>query len=154
MLGEHRLERLPDDKAQAEHLVAASINDRSNVTRSQTAVPHDDFLGPQASPPHRLQRSPRLAYLRDAAVPASSARLGFAMPDWITSSPGVLGGKPCIRGTRISVEHVMELLASGANREDILRAHPQITPEGLAAALQYATRSLKNEVVWDLEVPA
>jgi uncharacterized protein (DUF433 family) len=48
----------------------------------------------------------------------------------------------------------MELLASGANREDILRAHPQITPEGLAAALQYATRSLKNEVVWDLEVPA
>ena len=76
------------------------------------------------------------------------------MLDWIVSSPGVLGGKPCIRGTRISVEHVLETLASGASRDDILRAYPQVTAEGLAAALQYAARSLKNEVVWDLKILA
>ena len=76
------------------------------------------------------------------------------MSDWVVSNPGVLGGKPCVRGTRISVEHIMELLASGASREDILLAHPQITADGLAAALQYAARSLKNEVVWDLKIPA
>jgi uncharacterized protein (DUF433 family) len=76
------------------------------------------------------------------------------MLDWIVSSPGVLGGKPCVRGTRISVEHILELLASGAGREDILRAHPQVTAEGLIAALQYAARSLKNEVIWDLKIPA
>ena len=76
------------------------------------------------------------------------------MGEWIVSSPGVLGGKPCVRGTRISVEHIMELLASGASREDILRAYPQITADGLAAALLYAARSLKNEVVWDLKIPA
>jgi uncharacterized protein (DUF433 family) len=76
------------------------------------------------------------------------------MSDWIVSNPGVLGGKPCVRGTRISVEHIMELLASGADREDVLRAHPQITLEGFAAALRYAARSLKNEVVWDLKIPA
>lgn len=76
------------------------------------------------------------------------------MLSWIVSSPGVLGGKPCVRGTRISVEHILELLASGAGREDILRAYPQVTPEGLMAALQYAARSLKNEVIWDLKIPA
>lgn len=57
---------------------------------------------------------------------------------WIVTKPGVLGGKPCIRGTRISVELVLELLASGASREDILRAYPHIPAEGLAAAIQYA----------------
>jgi uncharacterized protein (DUF433 family) len=76
------------------------------------------------------------------------------MSEWIVSSPGVLGGKPCIRGTRLSVEHILELLASGATREDILRAYPHVTAEGLLAALQYAARSLKNEVVWDLKIPA
>ncbi len=76
------------------------------------------------------------------------------MLDWIVSSTGVLGGKPCIRGIRISVEHILELLASGAGRDDILRAYPQVTAEGLMAALQYAARSLKNEVIWDLKIPA
>jgi uncharacterized protein (DUF433 family) len=76
------------------------------------------------------------------------------MLNWIVSSPGVLGGKPCVRGTRISVEHILELLASGAEREDILRAYPQVTAEGVIAALQYAARSLKNEVIWDLKIPA
>ena len=76
------------------------------------------------------------------------------MNEWIVSNPGVLGGKPCVRGTRISVEHILELFASGATREDILRAHPQVTADGLLAALQYAARSLKNEVVWDLKIPA
>ncbi|UQA64005.1 DUF433 domain-containing protein [Polyangium aurulentum] len=56
----------------------------------------------------------------------------------MVSRPGVLGGKPCIKGTRISVELVLEMIASGASREDILRAYPQLTADGLAAALQYA----------------
>jgi uncharacterized protein (DUF433 family) len=62
------------------------------------------------------------------------------MTEWIVSSPGVLGGKPCVRGTRISVEHILELLAGGATREDILHALPQVTSDGLLAALQYAAR--------------
>ena len=73
---------------------------------------------------------------------------------WITSDPGVLGGKPCIRGTRISVQLVLELLASGASRDDILRAHPHVPPEGLLAALEYAARALRNEIVWDVKPSA
>ncbi|WP_437733055.1 DUF433 domain-containing protein [Sorangium sp. So ce1335] len=76
------------------------------------------------------------------------------MEDWIVARPGLLGGKPCIKGTRISVEFILELLASGATPEQILEAHPQITSEGLSAALRYAARSLKNEVVWDVKIPA
>ncbi len=76
------------------------------------------------------------------------------MSDWIAAELGILGGKPCIRGTRISVEFVLELLASGASREEILRAYPQIQPEGLAAAFQYAAKTMRNEVVWDIPVTA
>jgi uncharacterized protein (DUF433 family) len=72
----------------------------------------------------------------------------------ISSNPAVLAGKPCVAGTRISVEFILEALASGAGREQFLRAYPQVTAEGLAAALEYAARSMKNEVVWDVTVPA
>jgi len=73
---------------------------------------------------------------------------------WIVTKSGVLSGKPCIRGTRISVEFVLELLASGASREDILRTYPHIPAEGLTAAIQYAAESMKNEVVWDFQISA
>ncbi|GAC1539199.1 MAG: hypothetical protein NVS3B10_03890 [Polyangiales bacterium] len=75
-------------------------------------------------------------------------------PPWITTDPAVLGGKPCVRGTRISVQHLLELLASGATRDEILRAHPQLTSDGLSAALRYAAQAMQNEVVWDVKIPA
>ena len=72
----------------------------------------------------------------------------------ISSNPAVLAGKPCVTGTRISVEFILESLASGAGREEFLRAYPQVTAEGLAAALEYAAKSMRNEVVWEVTVPA
>ncbi len=76
------------------------------------------------------------------------------MSDWIVSRPEVLSGKPCIRGTRISVELILELLASGAAPEQILEKYPQINENGLAAALRYAARALRNEVVWEVKASA
>ena len=76
------------------------------------------------------------------------------MPDWIVSDPAILGGKPRIRDTRISVEMILELLASGASPEDVQHAYPHLTPEGFAAAVRYAAESLKNEVVWDVKLSA
>jgi uncharacterized protein (DUF433 family) len=70
----------------------------------------------------------------------------------IESKPGVLGGKPCIKGTRISVEFILELAASGAGRDEILRAYPHLTAEDVEQAIQYAARFLKNEVVLSAEV--
>jgi uncharacterized protein (DUF433 family) len=77
-----------------------------------------------------------------------------AWKDWITSDPEILSGKPCIRGTRISVEFVLELLASGATQVEILKTYPHIPPEGLMAAFQYAADALKGEHVWALQVSA
>jgi uncharacterized protein (DUF433 family) len=71
----------------------------------------------------------------------------------ITSDPTVLGGKPCIKGTRISVEFILELFASGAAHQDILQAYPHLTAEGISDALRYAARFLKNESILVAETP-
>lgn len=70
----------------------------------------------------------------------------------IVSDPAILGGKPCIKGTRISVELILELFASGATRTEILQAYPHLTAEGVEQALQYAARALKNEILLTAEV--
>lgn len=69
------------------------------------------------------------------------------MFDRIESDPGILGGKPCIKGTRFSVEFILELAASGAGIADVVKAYPQLQPEDVEQALRYAARFLKNEVV-------
>ncbi|MHB1033326.1 MAG: DUF433 domain-containing protein [Pirellulales bacterium] len=70
----------------------------------------------------------------------------------IVSSADVLGGKPCIRGTRISVEFILELAASGASRDDIVKAYPHLTSEDVEEALRYSAHFLNNEVLIATEV--
>lgn len=73
------------------------------------------------------------------------------MFDRIVSNPAILSGKPCIRGTRLSVEFLLELAASGASRDDILKAYPFLAAEDVEQSLRYAARFLRNEVVIDAE---
>ncbi|MBI2298457.1 MAG: DUF433 domain-containing protein [Armatimonadetes bacterium] len=56
----------------------------------------------------------------------------------ITRTPGVKGGRPCIRDTRITVETVAELAGAGRTRDEILTAHPELKPEDISEALRYA----------------
>ena len=71
-----------------------------------------------------------------------------AMPfRYITSDPSILGGKPCIQGTRISVAFILELFASGANHKEILQAYPHLPPEGIEEALSYAAYAFRNEYI-------
>jgi len=53
----------------------------------------------------------------------------------IVSDPDILGGKPIVKGTRISVALILQCLASGMSREEILRAYPTLTAQGLDSAL-------------------
>ncbi len=69
----------------------------------------------------------------------------------IIVNPKILGGKPIIQGTRLSVEHIINLLASNVSEEEILEDYPHITRENIHACLKYAARSLKNEIYLDLE---
>lgn len=65
----------------------------------------------------------------------------------ITSDPAILGGKPTIRGLRISVSDILDLLASGADRREILDDYPYLENEDITAALEYASRSSSHTVI-------
>lgn len=60
------------------------------------------------------------------------------LEDRITITPGVRSGKPCIRGTRITVYDVLEYLASGMSEQEIVRDFPSLTPEDIRACLAFA----------------
>jgi uncharacterized protein (DUF433 family) len=63
------------------------------------------------------------------------------MIDWrehLTSDPPVCGGQLCARGTRVFVTNILDSLAEGATREEILRSYPSLKPEHTDAALVYA----------------
>jgi len=65
----------------------------------------------------------------------------------IMSDPDILNGKPIVKGTRISVGLILQCLASGMSKEDILRGYPTLTREGLEAALDFAARQFEGEEV-------
>jgi uncharacterized protein (DUF433 family) len=69
----------------------------------------------------------------------------------VVSDPEVMMGKPVIRGTRITVELILEKLAAGESLEDILNAHPRLTREGIFAALSFAAEAMKAEVAHPLK---
>ena len=58
--------------------------------------------------------------------------------DRITSNPETMGGKPCIRGMRVTVGAVVGLLAAGRSHEEVLAAYPYLEPADIQAALAYA----------------
>ena len=74
------------------------------------------------------------------------------MFDRIVSNPAILGGKPIVRGTRISVELILEWVASGATRDDILRKHPHLSAADVQQSLAYAASAVRNEVLAFAEV--
>ncbi len=74
--------------------------------------------------------------------------------DWqerITVDPGILVGKPVVKGTRLAVEFIMDLLAQGWSVEEILRNYPGLTQADIQACLGYASAILKAEKVYRFE---
>jgi uncharacterized protein (DUF433 family) len=68
--------------------------------------------------------------------------------DIITMEPGKRGGKPCVRGLRITVYEVLEMLAAGMTHAEIIKDFPSLTDEDILACLAYAAdRERKVEVL-------
>lgn len=65
----------------------------------------------------------------------------------ITVDPDQCAGRPCLRGLRIRVQDILELLASGASHEEILADYPLLEAGDIAAALQYAARQADHLVL-------
>lgn len=75
--------------------------------------------------------------------------------DWkdrIIIDPKILLGKPVIKGTRLAVELIVELLAQGWDKSEILRNYPGIAHEDITACLKYATNLLKAEKIYPFEL--
>lgn len=68
-------------------------------------------------------------------------------PARVEAKPGVMMGKPCIKGTRIPVYLVLEKMAAGETFDQLLRAYPQLAVEDLRACLEYAAALAADEVV-------
>ena len=67
--------------------------------------------------------------------------------DPITVDPEVCGGRPCVRGLRIRVRDVLDLLAGGATREEILEDYPYLESDDITAALESAARQTDHPVL-------
>jgi uncharacterized protein (DUF433 family) len=79
----------------------------------------------------------------------------MTMTPWqerIVTDPKVLVGKPVIKGTRLAVEFILELLAERWSHEQILKSYPQLHEEDIWAVLQYAAETIKQERVYPLPV--
>jgi uncharacterized protein (DUF433 family) len=72
--------------------------------------------------------------------------------DRIELDPKVLVGKPVVRGTRLAVEFVLEMVASGVSEQDILANYPRLTHEDILACVAYAAECLKSERVYPIAV--
>ena len=73
-----------------------------------------------------------------------------AMKDWkerISIDPNVCHGKPCLKGTRIWVSLIVDILASGSSEEEILTAYPSLTRDDLRAALAYVAEMARERYV-------
>ena len=70
-----------------------------------------------------------------------------ALADRITVNPQQCGGRPCIRGMRIRVTDVLDLLAHGLSPEQILAEHPDLEAEDIRACLRFASNRLNHPVL-------
>ncbi len=78
---------------------------------------------------------------------------GEAVLSWrdrISVDPNVLTGKPVVKGTRLAVEFIVELLAQGWTEADLLKNYPGLTREDILACLAYASETLKSEKVFPI----
>jgi len=73
--------------------------------------------------------------------------------DRITSDPNILGGKACIRGMRISVSLIVNLVANGMTVEEIVDEYPDLEPEDIQQALRYAAWATEDTVYIPVGVP-
>jgi uncharacterized protein (DUF433 family) len=75
------------------------------------------------------------------------------MIDWrfyLSSAPDICGGSLCARGTRVLVTSILDSLAEGASREEIVRSYPSLSPEHIEASLAYAAELAHEESILPL----
>ncbi|MBI5963347.1 MAG: DUF433 domain-containing protein [Chloroflexi bacterium] len=68
----------------------------------------------------------------------------------IISNPKIMMGQPVVSGTRITVDLILDGLSAGESFDQLLKAHPRLTKEGIQAALQFAREALRADVIYPI----
>ncbi len=74
--------------------------------------------------------------------------------DWqerIVSTPGIVGGRPRIKGTRLAVSLILEFMSAGSSEADILEGYPQLCAADVRACLRYASESLEPPITTEID---
>ena len=104
-----------------------------------------EYLGEYSRAPRRRVR---ISVVTDDSSDATTRPLPeHALLSRISTIPEVCGGRPCIKGTRMRVSDIVDMLAAGATRIEILEDFPYLTDEDLSAALAYAARATDHRVI-------
>ena len=69
----------------------------------------------------------------------------------IVLNPEILGGKPTIEGTRLSVDHILGLLADGMSQQEIVDSYPELAIDDVRSAIQYAAEAIHNDVIIEVK---
>jgi uncharacterized protein (DUF433 family) len=71
----------------------------------------------------------------------------------IIVNPKIMGGKPIVKGTRITVEHLLKLLAQGLSSDEILKGYPHLTKDDITAVLLHAAKVASEEEIYPITAP-
>lgn len=71
--------------------------------------------------------------------------------DYIVANEAILAGKPVIKGTRLAVDFILELLANGWTEKDLFDSYPQLTKEHLAAVFAFAADNVKEAMLYKVD---
>lgn len=77
--------------------------------------------------------------------------------DWrkfIVSDPKIMMGKPVVKGTRVTVELILEKIAAGESFDQVIEAHPRLTHEAIRAAIAFAAENLRADVIYPTSTTA
>lgn len=74
--------------------------------------------------------------------------------DYIHADPAILTGKPVVRGTRLSVDFLLELFALGWTHQQVLENYPRLTPESLRAVFAFAAEAMQEESFYAVPIGA
>lgn len=69
----------------------------------------------------------------------------------IISDPEILGGKPIVEGTRLSVEHILGLLSNGMSPAEIIKSYPELNETDIYEVFRFAAKSLNNDIYIEIK---
>ena len=125
------------------------IVDADSVLGRELETQFREFFSRYGKIPHKLRR---ISVAKDEfgaefGGNAKSALSAKTLTDRISVDPEICGGRPCIRGTRVRVSDILDMISHGVSPDEIVRDYPYLKRDDVAAALAYAARAVDHRVV-------